>query len=172
MGGAWHLTRRFFGSLRPGGPSAGDVEWVRSVLSDDEFELWRRLYGPDRRHSVTVARRVEVALDERATPPVLAAALLHDVGKTQSSLRTYTRVAATLSAAVAGRDTAELWASGRGVTRRIGLYLQHPQLGADQLSMVGSDPVVVAWAREHHLPAEDWTIDRPLAEALYEADDD
>jgi hypothetical protein len=28
------------------------------------------------------------------------------------------------------------------------------------LAFAGSDPLTVAWAREHHRPAEDWTIDR------------
>ena len=37
---AGHLTRRFFGSLSPRGPSKESEEWVRSVLSDDELRLW------------------------------------------------------------------------------------------------------------------------------------
>ena len=54
----------------------------------------------------------------------------------------------------------------------MGLYLLHPELGADLLSVAGSDPLTVAWAREHHLPPAEWTIDREVAEALNEADDD
>ena len=38
--------------------------------------------------------------------------------------------------------------------------------------MAGSDPLTVAWAREHHLPADEWTIDPELAQALHDADDD
>ncbi|MGI9602517.1 MAG: hypothetical protein ACR2QE_11570 [Acidimicrobiales bacterium] len=172
MAGAAHLTRRFFGSLRPGGPRAHDVAWVESVLSPAELDLWRRLYGPDRRHSVAVARRVQDELGDQATNAVLAAALLHDVGKLQSGLRTYTRVAATLSAAVAGRETAELWVDSSGVTRRIGLYLKHPEIGSDMLAMADSDPLTVAWAREHHWPRDQWTIELAVADVLWAADDD
>ena len=57
MGGTWHLTRRFFGSLRPGGPPESDRAWVEDVLSEAEYALWARQYGPDRRHTVQVARR-------------------------------------------------------------------------------------------------------------------
>ena len=57
-------------------------------------------------------------------------------------------------------------------TRRVGLYLQHPDLGADLLAVAGSDPLTVTWAREHHLPPEQWTLDRPVAAALKAADDD
>lgn len=167
-----HLVKRFFGSLLPGGPKTADVAWVESILSPDELLLWRRFYGPDRRHSAAVARRVEVALGDRATTPVLAAALLHDIGKVQSGLRTYTRVAATLSAAVAGREMAPVWAKSTGVTRRIGLYLMHPDIGADLLTMAGSDPLVIAWAREHHLPADRWTVELDVATVLDQADDD
>jgi hypothetical protein len=128
--------------------------------------------NPDRRHAVGVARRVERALGHEATRPVLAAALLHDAGKTVSGLRTYGRVVATLSAGVAGRETAEAWAQRRGFTRRVGLYLQHPQLGGDVLALAGSDPLTVAWTREHHQPRDQWTLPLSLADALKAADDD
>ena len=48
----------------------------------------RRMSGPDRRHSVGVARRVAAGARRRGRPrPVLAAALLHDVGKIDARLR-------------------------------------------------------------------------------------
>ena len=174
MASAVHLTTRFFGSLRPGGPKAADREWVAEQLSAAELELWSSMSGPDRRHSVGVARRVERALGAEATPPVMAAALLHDVGKVDAHLRTYGRVAATLSGAMIGRDpdVIRAWCRAGGFTRRVGLYLRHPDLGGDQLALAGSDPLTVAWAREHHLPAEQWTIPAEIADALHEADDD
>jgi hypothetical protein len=168
-----HLARRFFGSLRPGGPGAAAEAWARSHLTDGEQRLWGRMSGADRRHAVGVARRVETALGaERPARPVLAAALLHDVGKLDAGLGTYGRVVATLSAAVAGRDTAQAWSQGRGFTRRVGLYLRHPELGGDMLALAGSDPLTVAWAREHHLPRERWTVPPDLGDALKAADDD
>ena len=166
-----HLARRFVGSLRPGGPGADAEAWARSFLVPGEERLWARLSGPDRRHAVGVARRVEAALPG-ADRPVLAAALLHDVGKLDAGLGTYGRVVATLSGAVAGRSTAAAWSQGRGFTRRVGLYLRHPELGADMLALAGSDPLTVAWAREHHLPPDRWTVPRDVAEALKAADDD
>ena len=42
--------------------------------------------APDRRHSVQVAREAKRRLGPAATPPVLAAALLHDVGKIDAAL--------------------------------------------------------------------------------------
>lgn len=167
-----HLVRRFLGSLRPGGPGADAEAWVAEVLSEDEHKLWRRLPGPDRRHAYRVARDVERALGHEATPPVLAAALLHDVGKLDAGLRTYGRVVATLSGAVAGHDMAEFWATRNGYTRKVGLYLLHPRIGGDMLELAGSDPLTVAWTRQHHLPKDEWTVPEHIADVLRSCDDD
>lgn len=160
--------------LVPVGPRAADRAWVETVLRDEELTLFRRMRPSDRRHAVGVARRVEVALGEEASPEVLTAALLHDVGKIEARLGVYGRVAATLSGmAVSGDpDTIKDWTRTSGITRRIGLYLQHPRLGGDLLAMVDSDPLVVAWAREHHLPEDRWTVPRGFGDALKAADDD
>jgi hypothetical protein len=169
-----HLSKRFFGSLRPGGPRRTDQEWVDTQLLEAELELWRQMSGPDRRHAVVVARRVEIRLGHEATREVVAAALLHDVGKTQSGLGTYGRVIATLSGVAVSRDpeTIKNWTRTRGFTRRVGLYLQHPKLGGDLLGMAGSDPLTEAWARQHHSGPDDWTLPPAIAQALHDADDD
>jgi hypothetical protein len=160
-----HLARRFAGSLRPGGPRPGDVAWVHDLLQPGEWAVWSEMPGPDRRHSVGVARRVDAALTD-APRPVLAAALLHDVGKTRVGLRTPGRVIATLVGIARGRERA---ARGDG---RIARYLRHDAIGADLLERAGSDPLTVAWTREHHLPPERWTVPLDVGEALQAADDD
>jgi len=167
-----HLARRFVGSLWPLGPSASTETWVLGVLSPGESTLWRRMSRADRRHAAGVARRVESALGAGATRPVLAAALLHDVGKIEAGLGTWSRVVAT----VAGRATkgayVSRWAAGRGFTRRVGLYLRHAPLGANLLSAASSDALTIAWAGQHHLPTHDWTVPAEIAAALKAADDD
>ncbi len=199
---ATHLARRFFGSLVPFGASATDEAWVRTVLSPAQLALWSRMSRPDRRHAAGVARRVQADLGPvRSSDPVLAAALLHDVGKVESGLGTFRRVAATLVGAAAGLDrssdgrssdgrsgddgpgrrwawrrgrggVARRWSEGRGPLRRIGLYLCHAGLGADMLGGAGSAELTVAWAREHHLPPDRWSLPPELAGALRAADDD
>jgi len=169
-----HLVKRFFGSVVPRGPKPDDADWARSLLSPGETDLWNQLPRADRRHAAAVARRVEATLGEHATRPVLAAALLHDVGKLDANLGVYGRVVATLSGAVVRHDPEVIrdWTRTRGFTRRVGLYLQHPRLGGDMLELAGSDPLTVAWTRQHHLPPEEWTVAPELARALKDADDD
>jgi hypothetical protein len=81
-------------------------------------------------------------------------------------------VVATLSAKVAGADMATTWRRQRGIARRVGLYLHHDRLGGDLLELAGSDAFTVAWAREHHLPVDQWTVDPGIGAALKAADDD
>lgn len=151
-----HLAKRFFGSLSRARPAPDDAAWAEAQLVDGEIQLWRRMSAPDQRHAVGVARRVAETHTER---PVLAAALLHDVGKIDAALGTFGRVAATL----VGRRRA------RG---RFALYLRHDAIGASLLTDAGSDPLTIAWAREHHLPPERWTVPADVAAALKAADDD
>lgn len=172
MPGPLHLVKRFFGSLVPLGPSGRDRSWVLEHLIPEEQRIWHTMARADRRHAAGVARRVERALGHEATRPVIAAALLHDCGKTVSGLGTYGRVIATVSTRVAGREQALAWRETRGFTRRVGLYVLHPELGADLLGMAGSAPLTVAWAAEHHLPPEQWTVPLHIGTALKEADDD
>jgi len=169
---AAHLTKRFVVSLWPLGPRRNDDEWATGHFIDGEIALWRRMSRQDRRHSIGVAKRVEEHLGGSADRPVMAAALLHDVGKVDSHLGTFLRVVATASAKVAGRETAELWVGSSGITRRIGLYVKHPSIGGDLLEMAGSHIFTETWAREHHLPADECSLDPELANTLRISDDD
>lgn len=167
-----HLASRFVGSLLPIGPRPTDAAWALEHLNEGERTVWARMSRVDRRHAAGVARRAALTLGDRATTEVVAAGLLHDVGKVVSGLGTLGRVGATVAAAVAGRERAEPWSQGRGLTRRTGEYLRHPELGAELLAAAGSSPLTVAWAREHHLPERRWTVPAEVGHALKAADDD
>lgn len=176
-----HRIPRFFGSLRPGPPSATDVSWALAALNEREQRLFTQMSNPDRRHAVRVARRVEAAYAEQfgtggAAPEValevaVAAGLLHDVGKTEARLGTYGRAVATLSGVVGGLDLAEIWQEKSGFTRRVGMYLRYGIIGEQMLELAGSDPVVIAWSVEHHLPADAWTVPTQFGEILTAADE-
>jgi len=133
--------------------------------------------GPDRRHAVAVAHRAAAALgnaDGAGVPTAaIVAALLHDSGKVESSFGTFARVAATAVAIGSNREKVAEWAeSATGVKRRFGLYVTHDRIGARMLEEAGSDPLVVAWAGEHHLPPDRWTVAPVVGRVLKDADDD
>ena len=161
FGSVRHLAARFFGALSPAGPGADDERWALALLGPGEHELWRRMGGPDRRHAIAVARAAVPLLEPDPGREVLAAALLHDVGKVDAGLGTFGRVAVTVATVALGRERL------RGRARR---YVEHDRIGGALLRAAGSDPFTIAWAEQHHLPPERWTLDRATAEALKEAD--
>jgi hypothetical protein len=146
--------------------------------------------GPDRRHAVGVARDTIALLGPaRAGREIVAAALLHDVGKVESDIGTWGRVGVTMAAVAAGRSRVIAWSEaavgaggveaggatdrGRSSARaRVGLYLSHDRIGADLLHAVGSAPLTVLWAGEHHLAPQRWSIDATVGAALKAADGD
>lgn len=122
-----HLARRFWSSLSRRPPSAADTSWALEQLLPGEAALWQSMPVQDRRHSLLVARRFVAAgpVPERAE---VAGALLHDVGKLEAGLGTFSRVAATLI----GPRTA-----------RFRAYHDHEAIGARMAADAGSDPVTV-----------------------------
>ncbi len=141
-------------------------------MTPGEAGLWRRMSSPDRRHAVVVARRVDATLGPAATRPVLAAALLHDVGKIDSGFGPARRAVATVAGMVGGYEAARRWRGRDGPVGRVGRYLCHDEIGAELLVAAGSDALTIAWAREHHLPAERWTVDAEVGAVLKAADDE
>jgi len=178
--GSWrHLSGRFFGALVPGGPAPADEAWALAQLLQGEQALWRRMSGADRRHAVGVARETIRRLgDDRSGRDVVAAALLHDVGKVEASLGTFARVAITFAGMAVGRTRLQRWVAEpvgthrRTLRARVGLYLIHDRLGAVLLESAGSEPLTVAWAAEHHLAPLRWTVDAATGAALKAADGD
>lgn len=167
MAGPIHLVRRFLGSLSPVPLKPEDEAWANGQLGAGERQLWQRMSRADQKHAVGVARVVaeRVGADERA---VIAAALLHDVGKLDAELGTLGRVAATL----VGRRNGSRWRDAHGVRGRIGRYLHHDTIGAGLLADAGADPLTVAWAREHHRPETGWSVPVAVGRTLRDADDD
>lgn len=145
-----HLVARFAGSLLARPVSADDLRWVGEVLARAELRLWLRMSRADQRESVRVARAAQRALGVDAQPEWLAAALLHDVGKTDAALGPYRRAVATVAGTVAPAMVPAWRESASGFTRRVGLYLDHAAIGEQKVLLAGGRPAVATWARVHH----------------------
>jgi hypothetical protein len=123
----FHLVKRFATSLSAAAPGVRDEVWAESFLLEGELALWRRLDNVDRRHAIQVARRF-MALGSWSRDE-MAAALLHDIGKTVSGLSTLERVGATI---LGGR------------TARWRDYRDHERIGVDLCRAAGSTSATLA----------------------------
>ena len=123
-----HLTKRFVLSLVPSQVQEIERQWVQSVLSPSEFDVWNNMMAQDRRHSVIVGRRF-VKYRPTASQSEISGALLHDVGKSVARLGNFARVIATL---VGPR------------TSRFRQYHDHESLGAAMLRSIGSDDLTIS----------------------------
>ena len=148
-----HLTRRFCATLN-GRVRPGELDRVGSVLSPNQWLLFRRLREGDQRHSLDLYERL--LADGHEQPDLLQAALLHDVGKAFGPLPIGYRVIYGLSALLDRRLAAWLAQTDRpGWRRPFYLAARHPEVGADAAEAAGSNPIVVRLIREHQFPGDD-----------------
>ena len=122
-----------------------DDAWSAAFLTPPERTVYFRMDPRDREHAVRVARHL-LADVPGADQELVAAALLHDCGK---SVRPYRLVERVLVGLVP-------WALSRRATRGP-LYVRghHPAIGAGLLRRAGARPRVVELVERHHAPCGD-----------------
>ena len=141
--------------LRPAGPTAADDAWAASMLTAAERPLYTGMGAADRRHAVDGARAVEVAVAEPYRRDAVEAALVHDVGKRHARLGVIGRSVATVVGWFVRTDARRAALAGRsGWAGRVGRYLRHDVVGAEEVAAAGGSELAVAWtAGHHHAPA-------------------
>ena len=144
---------------------------IVALFSPVELALYEAQPPVDRAHSVACAVAIRNDPTVRPTRDLLVASALHDVGKADAALGTAGRVAATIVGSVVGRRRTGAWLEQRGPLGRLARYRHHDERGARLLEASGSAPLVVAWAREHHLEPAQRSIEPHVAAALRRADE-
>jgi hypothetical protein len=117
-------------------------------LSPALFALYRRMRRSERQHSLRVLQKLLAA--GHTDPDLLAAALLHDVGKTRAPFFLPEKVLVVLVKAAAPRCY-QRWGSGSadGWRRPFAVSVQHPAWGADMVAEAGGSPLTVTLVRRH-----------------------
>ena len=160
-----HLARRTLWSMRRPIPDAESERWLLGQLLPREALLYRSMDAVDRAHAIECAEYVKDYERE-----VIVASALHDVGKTDAGLGTLGRVLATLCG-LALAPRARSWETSSGLRRQIARYLDHAERGAAVLERAEAPALAISWAREHHLPVDQRTVEAGLAEVLQAADE-
>lgn len=125
-----------------------DDERARALLSPALFALYRQMRRSERQHSLRVLHALgEAGHDD---PDLLAAALLHDLGKIRTAFYLPEKVLVVLVKVLAPRYYWR-WGSGsaRGWRRPFAVSVQHPAWGADLVAGAGGSPRTVELIRRH-----------------------
>ncbi|UBV41787.1 HDOD domain-containing protein [Deinococcus taeanensis] len=149
-------ARRLLRSLHPEDAHPDDV-WALTHLTPGEAHVYEAMDPRDREHACRVTRHL-LREHPEASPELVAAALLHDCGK---SLRPYWLWERVLVGLIPNRLTRVLPPVGA-----IGIRAHHPELGARLLAHAGARPRVARLVARHHHPGGD-----PDATLLHVYDD-
>lgn len=155
-----YRTGQFFAAL---GARAGRVDLdpspARRVLPDALFELFLRMPPEDRRHGLDVLSRLESdpAIAPDADQPLLAAALLHDLGKAEAGVEIRHRITRVLLRRTLPAVWRRLSGWPTGWRRPFWAVAHHPERGAIWVETAGGDPALVELIRYHEREAPaDW----------------
>ncbi len=146
-----HLVRRFFDVAVSRPLSWSERAAVQGWLSPETNTVFLAQGDQDQRHGYGAALTVVAAgVDDRE---VIAAALLHDIGKRHARLgilgRTLASIMILLHMSLGERMTA---------------YRDHGLLGARELARLGAPPLAIDFAMHHHgdrpssIPPETWDL--------------
>lgn len=118
------------------------------MLSEREWALFRRYSLEDQWHSYRVFCTLQAA--GHTQPELLAAALLHDVGKTRLPLSGWERSLIVLAQFLLPAQAAT-WGKGQphGWRRPFVVRTRHPAWGADMARAAGSHPLTVSLIYYH-----------------------
>lgn len=149
VGRVRYRTWQFWRSMRPAPLPSDHEEEVAAILNPNEMELFHRLPLADRHHCYRVMRTIKGT--GHSENELLAAAILHDVGKTEAQTTWWDRPLVVLAEAIAP-SAAEKWAngSGQGLSRPFKTKANHADWGANLALDAGSMALTVELIRRHH----------------------
>jgi hypothetical protein len=131
--------------------AAQDNDLVKMHLSPALFRLFQRMSPADQAHGIRVLRHL--LSEGESHPALLAAALLHDVGKLHVKPSIWERVLAVVIAWFVP-DATVRWGKGepRGWRKPFVIAAQHPHWGAEMISSAGGEAALVTLVRRHQEP--------------------
>jgi hypothetical protein len=154
-------------------PSAKDLDRVRETLSPALMDLFLEMQPSEQAHSLRVFTEMR-EMGEKS-PHLLAAALLHDVGKSSFQLSPWERALIVLFCKMAPH-LVEQWGHAEpiGWKKPFVVYTCHPDWGARMVNEAGGDPLTVSLIRRHQDPIREsqQTIEAEYLRRLQRFDDE
>ncbi len=154
-------------------PEPEDLALARQTLTPPQLALFQQLQASEQAHALQVFSQLRVK--DKDQPDLLAATLLHDVGKARHRLRIWERVVIVLAKA-SSPARAQRWGGGlpRGWRRPFVIARQHPFWGAEMAAQAGASPLAQALIRRHQdpLPGEAKSLEDRLLQKLQAVDNE
>jgi hypothetical protein len=162
-----YRTRQFWNVL-PGSRKRVKTDALLPYLSPSQIVIFRRMQPSEQIHAYQMLEQLKTA--GQNDPDLLAAALLHDVGKILYPLSLLDRVVIVLGKRFFQRR-ARRWSEGTPsrLRRLFVVAAHHPGWGADLAEQAGASSRTVDLIRRHQ---DISSIDDPLLAALQAADDE
>jgi len=166
-----YRSRQFWNALF--GPRKHLTSELLLYLTPSQQQLFQRMQPSEQAHAFQLLKSLETA--GQVQPDLLAAALLHDVGKTLHPLSIFDRVIIVLGKRLFPRRVMR-WAEGapKGLCLPFVVAEHHAQWGAELAADAGATPLTVELIRRHQeppFPASSSQTEQLLA-ALQAADDE
>lgn len=146
-------------------PTPEDLRRVEETLSPSLIRIFRRMSVADQTHAIRVLRTL---LDQgERHPSLLAAALLHDVGKARVRPRLWDRVVVVLGTAIVP-GAIQRWGHGelKGWRRPFVIAVRHPVWGAEMIRTAGGSEELATLVSRHQDPPQAQT-DSQIDQLLY-----
>lgn len=148
-----YRTRQFWQAIKPRSSNQG-AEQLTTVLTPAQIRLFQRMQKSEQAHSLEMLN--ELIQQGEGDADLLAAALLHDVGKIRAPLRVWERVLVVITRAICP-DCVRKWGaqdagdleSGWGWRRTFVVAEHHPAWGADLAAACGTSPIAVSLIARH-----------------------
>lgn len=146
-----YRVRQFWQTVRAEEPSDAQLAPARAVLTPKQMGLFQIMHPSDKAHALEVMKRLQKRGEDN--PDLLAAALLHDVGKIRYPLSAWDRAIVVLGQALFP-VSAKKWGQGKpkGWRRPFVVADQHAYWGARMAAESGVSTTTVHLIWRHHEP--------------------
>lgn len=132
-------------------PSEEDLKLAEAHLPPPLRLLFHQMGKPEQAHGVLVLRTI--LADGEQHPDLLTAALLHDVGKSRSPLRSWDRVGIVAGSTIAPRLVERWGVESRARWRHpFEVAAKHAEWGAEMIQQAGGTVLLTTLVRRHQDP--------------------
>jgi len=149
----FYRVRQFWHAWRAT-PARQDLDQASKVLTHKMMALFLKLDDSEQAHSLSILNKLRA--DRETNVDLMAAALLHDIGKSRYPLKIWDRVLIVLAKNLIP-GCVNIWgqAEPKGWKLPFVVAEQHAAWGAEMAAKSGASPMTVALIRRHQEPILD-----------------